>query len=283
MVTASEITDALKQLSAIEVARMLGQDFVIALTDQLDDATKARLFGRSHLSNTAILRNLETGNIVIDPFDPRNLKGSTYDVRLGQYYFEEHDLTGGRSFFNPYDETDVRRVWGNYKEAIPARNWLRDNQYTDPWELANIHPDDFIIPIRPGGTILAHTIEFIGGRNGIMTSHMKARSSFGRCFIEVCKCAGEGDPGFFSRWTMEFTNNSTDKTIPLVVGRRIAQVIFMQVEPVTGDSYAANGKYQLSDLIDEVKRRWSPEDMLPKLWKDWEVQEKILGTKFLSA
>ncbi|MCX8513508.1 MAG: hypothetical protein ORN26_00305 [Candidatus Pacebacteria bacterium] len=43
--------------------------------------------------------------------------------------------------------------------------------------------------MRPGETILAHTNEFIGGRNHI-TTMMKARSSMGRSFIEVCKCAG---------------------------------------------------------------------------------------------
>ena len=52
--------------------------------------------------------------------------------------------------------------------------------------LDNIGPNDRIIWIKPGETILGHTLEYIGGRHTI-TSMMKARSSMGRNFIEVCK------------------------------------------------------------------------------------------------
>lgn len=52
--------------------------------------------------------------------------------------------------------------------------------------LANIDADDLIIWIKPGETILGHTMEFIGGRKSV-TTMMKARSSMGRNFIEVCK------------------------------------------------------------------------------------------------
>lgn len=40
--------------------------------------------------------------------------------------------------------------------------------------------------VRAGETILGHTNEFIGGQGGV-TTMMKARSSMGRTFIEVCK------------------------------------------------------------------------------------------------
>ena len=46
--------------------------------------------------------------------------------------------------------------------------------------------------LHPGETILAHTQEFIGGRECV-TTMMKARSSLGRVFVAVCKCAGWGD------------------------------------------------------------------------------------------
>lgn len=63
---------------------------------------------------------------------------------------------------------------------------------------------------------------------------MKARSSIGRNFIEVCKCAGWGDVGYINRWTMEITNNSSHYAIPLVVGRRIGQIIFFETGPILG-------------------------------------------------
>jgi hypothetical protein len=33
-----------------------------------------------------------------------------------------------------------------------------------------------------------------------VTTMMKARSSLGRNFIEICKCAGWGDVGYINRW-----------------------------------------------------------------------------------
>jgi dCTP deaminase len=127
---------------------------------------------------------------------------------------------------------------------------------------------DRFITIAPGETILAHTQEFIGGRNGI-TSMMKARSSYGRCFIEVCKCAGMGDVGYINRWTMEITNNSRFYHIPLRVGMRIAQMCFFAV----GESkdYSIDGKYQQAQGIQELIESWKPEMMLPRLYADREL------------
>ena len=98
--------------------------------------------------------------------------------------------------------------------------------------------------LLPGETILAHTNEFIGGRDCV-TTKMKARSSMGRYFIEVCKCAGWGDVGYINRWTMEITNNSKNYIIPLVVGRRIAQMIFFETGPILEKDYTDTGKYSV--------------------------------------
>ena len=105
---------------------------------------------------------------------------------------------------------------------------------------------------------------------------MYARSSLGRNFIEVCKDAGWGDVGYFNRWTMEITNNSQHYSIPLVVGRRIAQMVFYEVAPLkdAGLDYAGDaGKYQASQNLDELKKSWNPHLMTPKMHLDWEVKE----------
>jgi dCTP deaminase len=128
--------------------------------------------------------------------------------------------------------------------------------------------------LRPGETILAHTNEFIGGRDSV-TTMMKARSSLGRNFIEVCKCAGWGDVGYVNRWTMEITNNSKNYIIPLVVGRRIAQIIFFETGPILAKDYATTGKYASSTDIAELKKNWKPEMMIPQLWKDRDIKKKV--------
>jgi hypothetical protein len=74
---------------------------------------------------------------------------------------------------------------------------------------------------------------------------------------------------------MEVTNNSRYYSIPLVVGRRIAQIIFFSVDqPLQGEggqsSYAHTGKYQTTTSQEELMRAWKPSDMLPKMYLDRE-------------
>jgi len=166
----------------------------------------------------------------------------------------------------------MEHVWGADKveEAVPAEEALQ--KYNFDWD-NGIAREDRLIMLRPGETILAHTEEFIGGRDHI-TTMMKARSSMGRNFIEVCKCAGWGDVGFINRWTMEITNNSRNYIIPLVVGRRIAQIIFFETGPIIERDYADGGKYQASRDLEVIKAGWNPSLMLPRLYKDREIAGK---------
>lgn len=219
------------------------------------------------LSKPKILEYFESGAITIDPFTMENVGSSQYDVCLGEYCYRE--TTKAKGIYNPYDEAQVRKKW-QLDRAIPHEELILDN-YGVPFE--NIGPREEIILIQPGETILAHTEEFIGGSCNFITTMMKARSSAGRNFIEVCKCSGMGDVGYFNRWTMEITNNSQHHTLPLVRGRRIAQILFFAVAPVVAtDVYDQSGKYQTSASLEELRNMWTPEAMLPKQWKDREVR-----------
>lgn len=246
---------------------------------QLEPHEIGKMLGRSLLSDTAIKRHLDLGNIVIDPFDSQNLGNASCDVTLGMWYFREQKPKNGPTIYNPYSEKDVERVWGKAKQAEPVRDWTEGTYIRD---LRGIDPDEFVILIHPGETLLCHTNEFIGGAGGIVTTMMKARSSMGRNFIEICKCAGWGDVGFINRWTMELTNNSQFYTIPLIVGRRVAQITFFEVEP-TEVTYGKVGKYQTGSTLDEVKKSWEPEAMLPHMFADRESKvadsRRLLGKK----
>ena len=195
----------------------------------------------SLLSDTQIKNHLELGSVVIDPYIPENLNNSSYDVTLGPYYFRENrDYPLPGNIYNVYDESHVRHVWQGPLKAAP----VKEIQGKYHIELENISPLDEVILLKPQETILAHTNEYIGGTHGIINTMMKARSSLGRNFIEVCKCAGWGDVGYINRWTMEITNNSRHYTIPLVVGRRVAQIVFFETGDILEKDYAASGKYQ---------------------------------------
>jgi dCTP deaminase len=182
----------------------------------------------SLLSDKKILIHIKDGNIIISPFKKKNLGSVSYDVSLGRYYFREQHPGFGFRLFNPYNRKHVEKIWGGPETAKVAKELM--GQWVNKVDWEGILPGDRVILVGPGETILAHTEEFIGGRNGI-TTMMKARSSFGRVFVDVCKSAGWGDVGYINRWTMEITNYSASYTIPLIVGRRIAQMVFFEVGP----------------------------------------------------
>lgn len=232
----------------------------------------------SLLSKPTILRRMDAGLIKIHPFDVRNLGNNSYDVTLGPHFYREEKTL--REVYNPHDKSHVESLW-RLQKAQRHADWVTSHRYQNGW-LVGIAPHEEIIWIDPGETILGHTIEFIGGIESV-TTEMKARSSSGRNFIEVCKCAGLGDVGYVNRWTMEITNNSRFHRVPLVVGRRIAQIKFYDVEKIdAADDYAEQGKYQNKFMAQKFEgphcnahlmMNWKPEDMLPKQYKDRETLE----------
>jgi dCTP deaminase len=187
------------------------------------------------LSDKRILEELNNGNIVIDPFDIRQLGTNSYDCRLGEWYFCQGETQG--QDVHLFGE-DLRAVWGEPRKAVKGE-----------------------IPVYPGTTILAHTIEVVGGRNGFI-ANMYARSTVARSGLSVCKCAGLGDCGYIARYTMEISN-FTCNTIWMPVGGRIAQMCFFETGP-TLKLYA--GSYGQEKV-------WTPYDMLPSSKHDWAADE----------
>ena len=222
------------------------------------------------LSDKKILEAMKEGSIVIEPFARENLSTSSYDVILGEWFFAEQPPPHFENLYNIYDKKHVERVWGTKPHrAKTAKEVLKNYAF----DFTNIKPTEKVILLGPGETILAHTNEFIGGQ-GHITTMMKARSSLGRSFIEVCKCAGWGDVGYINRWTMEVTNNSSHYFIPLVVGRRIGQIVFFETGPILKSDYTKSGKYQGGGSVAQLKKNWKPSMMLPRLYLDRDIKKK---------
>lgn len=223
------------------------------------------------LSDRKILEEMKRGDISIEPFKQENLATSSYDVTLGEWYFREHPTKHHHHIYNIWNKEHTDHVWG----TVPTRaEFARDIFAKYRFDWIGIKPNDRVILLEPGETVLAHTNEFIGGKDHI-TTMMKARSSLGRNFIEICKCAGWGDVGYINRWTMEITNNSKHYAIPLVVGRRIAQIIFFETGPILAQKadYTKTGKYASSTNMKDLKKNWKPEMMLPKLYADRDIKK----------
>ncbi len=222
------------------------------------------------LSDKRILEEMERGNVIIDQFQRANLATSSYDVTLGQWFFREQPPNYYLNHYNIFNQKHTDYVWGTKALRAKLAKEVFSSFVSFDWE--GIKPKDRVILLEPGETILAHTNEFIGGKNTI-TTMMKARSSLGRVFISVCKCAGWGDVGYINRWTMEISNGSRHYAIPLRVGMRIAQLVFFETGPILGHDYARTGKYQTGQDLKTIKKTWKPELMLPQLHRDREIRK----------
>lgn len=218
-------------------------------------------------SNQEILEGLESGNIIIDPYNPAHVNSSSYDVTLGHYFYKSGNEDGDR-LYNPYDAEEVANHFGALMEAEPLNHHRKILQKLGVRGLNGIPSDHPVFVLRPHERILAHTQEFIGiKQNG--TTSMQARSTTGRNGIVVCMDAGWGDTGYVNRWTMEIKNHN-EQYVVVPEGIRIAQIVFHHSGFVTSEYAKLSGKYQdlSADDFDEIKRLWTPEQMKPKSYKD---------------
>lgn len=231
------------------------------------------------LNNDAILKCMKENKIIIFPFNKNQLNSASYDVTLGKYYFrcQKPKDKWGHNIYNIYSEEHVRRVWGEAQESKPYSYYKNKGII-----LENIKDEELIIWIHPGETLLCHTNEFIGSKSSSITSMMKTRSSMGRSGLATCKCSGFGDINYFNIWTMEVSFAIAEYRVPLVVGRRVAQIIFIDtgkdIDPET--TYEKTGKYQSSSDLKVLVETWTPECMLPKLWRDIENDPDHIPTWF---
>jgi dCTP deaminase len=205
----------------------------------------------SVLSDHDIISERSSGGIVIKPFSKANLGNCSYDVTLGPWFYRSNK--SNNQLLLPWDQESVENYWGSplYASSLNSED---SQKYKLPLSTK-------VILLEPGELILASTNEFIGGTKNI-TTMMKARSSMGRVGISVCKDAGWGDIGYINRWTLEISNFSS-ATVPLVVGSRIAQIVFFRTSTPVRD-YHTIGSYQRTNNLDELEKFWHETSMLPK-------------------
>jgi dCTP deaminase len=183
------------------------------------------------LSDDAIVQEMAAGAVVIEPFDWELLNTNSYDVRIGNWSVRQKTRShSSRIVFNT--AAAAERMWE--KPVYSAEEIL----------------------VLSGETILCHTEEVIGGKDYI-TTEMRAKSTTARFGLSVCKCAGLGDVGFISRWTMEVTNHS-DFDIVIPVGEPIAQILFHRMDGAVARPYGSGRGSRYG------QGEWTPEDMLPK-------------------
>lgn len=228
-------------------------------------------------SNTEIREAVSDGRIVCVPFSDHHVSEASLDFTLGHYFYKQEYQPESNGVYNPFDPADVARYFKGPLEAIPHKQWCEKNNQA---LFENIPEDHPIIVLQPGERILAHTHEFVGIRAHGGACEVKSRSSWGRNGVAVCFDAGWVDPGYVNRITLEIYNLNQHESVVLPVGERIGQLIFHHTGPVDGDYSEGrggmSGKYQHTSNLDELIATWSPDQMLPRAYKDSRVSPPII-------
>lgn len=220
------------------------------------------------LSNTQIREMISNGHIVCVPYEPKHVSEASLDLTLGYFYYKVEGPSD-KVIYNPFDPEDVERYFDGPYQAIPHKQWCAYNGYSLFKGIPEDHP---IIVLKPGQRILAHTHEFVGIKPP-GAWEMKSRSSWGRNGLAVCFDAGWVDPGYINRLTLEIYNLNQHESIVVPVGERIGQAVFHETGPVEG-SYGEgrdqgfSSKYQQGSDLQTIIRTWTPDQMLPKAYKD---------------
>lgn len=171
------------------------------------------------LSDATIRSEIESGNLVIKPYEERNIQPSSYDIRLS------NEFRVFKSVHKPYID-------------------VRDKNTQEITELITVDDEQGII-LHPGEFLLASSIEYFEFPDNIV-GQLEGRSSLGRLGLIVHSTAGYFDPGFKGTATLEVTNLSRMpvKVYPKI---RIGQFVFYYMDKPAERPYGSEGlhsKYQ---------------------------------------
>jgi len=155
------------------------------------------------LSDTDIMKYIESGDIIVDPLGTNAIQPASIDVRLGTYFLRNNGVSEFRSLLWRHVDLVFRTL---------------------------IYPGDFI---------LAPVFERVVLSNKIAAS-IHGRSSVGRRGLAIHCTAGFVDPGWDGILTLEISNIST-VPIPLYALMGIAQLRFDLLSSPSTRVYGSKG------------------------------------------
>ena len=162
----------------------------------MDTATFAAVI----LSDRTIRDAIESGRIVIDPFDPAKVQPSSVDLTLDRFF----------------------RVFRNHTRGVIDVKERMD----DLTEEVEIAPDGVFL-LHPGEFVLGATAESVT-LPADLVGRIEGKSSLGRLGLLIHTTAGFVDAGFQGYLTLELSNVAT-LPITLYPGMKIGQISFLQM------------------------------------------------------
>ena len=144
------------------------------------------------LVDSQILAQIESGAIVIEPYDRNCLGTNSYDVHLS-------------------------------KHLATYKNRVLDARKHNEIEHFEIPEEGFVL--EPQINYLGSTAEYTESHKAV--PFLEGKSSVGRLGMDIHATAGKGDVGFCNHWTLEI---SVKQPVRIYAGMPVGQLIYFQVE-----------------------------------------------------
>ena len=164
------------------------------------------------LSDGDLRKEIDSGRLVLDPWDIEMLQPSSIDVRLDRYF---------RVFQN-----------SRYTHIDPAQ---QQDELTTPVET----PDGESFVLHPGEFVLGSTFERVGLPDDL-AGRLEGKSSLGRLGLLTHSTAGFIDPGFTGHITLELSNVA-NLPITLWPGMKIGQLCLFRLSSPAERPYGSEG------------------------------------------
>ena len=163
------------------------------------------------LSDRTIREAIDSGRIVIDPFDPAKVQPSSVDLTLDHRFLVFRNHTRG--------VIDVKEDLSDLTELV---------EITEPGAAFLLHPGEFV---------LGSTAERIGLPDDLV-GRIEGKSSLGRLGLLIHTTAGFVDAGFDGGITLELSNVAS-LPITLYPGMKIGQISFLQMTTAADVPYGS--------------------------------------------
>lgn len=144
------------------------------------------------LADSQILAQIESRDIVIEPYDRECLGTNSYDVHLS-------------------------------KHLATYKNRVLDAREHNEIEHFEIPEEGFVL--EPQINYLGSTVEYTESHKAV--PFLEGKSSVGRLGMDIHATAGKGDVGFCNHWTLEI---SVKQPVRVYGGMPVGQLIYFLVE-----------------------------------------------------
>lgn len=167
------------------------------------------------LSDRDIRKQIESGRLVIEPFEPSMVQPSSVDLRVDSVFRVFHNAR--------YPYIDVRQPMQDLTEEVKV-------------------PDGEAFILHPGEFVLGSTLERVTLPEDLV-ARIEGKSSLGRLGLLIHSTAGFVDAGWSGHLTLELSNVA-NLPITIYPGMKIGQLCLFEMTSPAERPYGERGKYQ---------------------------------------